>query len=124
MPLSRDAILALPIVLPREEVFIPEWGDSVHVRCLTAWERDELEIEWDRAKRHNFRARLAVACVCDAEGNDLFEVGDIERLGRQPASILARLADVAFRLNKFTKEDQEALEKNSVPTNGDASLSG
>ena len=121
MALTREAILAKTVILPREEVYIPEWGDSIFVRCLTGWERDQLELEWDRSKRRNFRARLAVATVCDAEGNDLFELKDIEFLGRQPSSILSRIADVAFMLNKFTKEDQEELEKNFVATNGDGS---
>ena len=48
MALDRDAILAQPVVLPRELVDVPEWGGDVWVRMLTASERDQLEMEWEK----------------------------------------------------------------------------
>jgi hypothetical protein len=111
--LDRMTILSHVRPLAREEVPIPEWGGSVYVRVLTAFERDELEIVWDETKRRNFRARLAVATVCDEHGNDLFELTDIEAVGRQPAPALQRITEAALRLNGFTAAERERLEKNS-----------
>jgi hypothetical protein len=111
--LSREQILARPAILPREELAIPEWGGSVWVRMLSASERDQLEMQWEKTKRVHFRARLVYYCACDAEGADLFREEDIPVLGAQPTAALARICDLAFRLNRFTRDDVEELEKNS-----------
>lgn len=111
--LDRLAILTTVRPRHREAVEVPEWGGRVFVRVLSASERDELEKLWELTKRANFRARLAVACVCDEEGKDLFLIGDIEALGEQPAPALQRIAAVALRINGFTVEAQEDIEKNS-----------
>lgn len=126
MSLDRNAILfsGKPPVLPREEVDVPEWGGSVWVRTLSAFERDELERAWEATKRRNFRARLVVATVCDEHGKDIFELGDIEALGRHASTTLGRVFEVAVRLNKFTRDEVEDLEKNSASTPGIASSSG
>jgi hypothetical protein len=111
--LSREGILSQSPILPREELEIPEWGGSIFVRMLSASERDQLEIQWERTKRVHFRARLVYYCACTAEGADLFREEDIPILGAQPTSAVARICDLAFKINKFTKDDVEELEKNS-----------
>ncbi len=113
MPLDRNAILQQAPVLPRELVSVPEWGGDVWVRTLTASERDQLEMEWERTKRVHFRARLVYYCACDDQGKDLFRAEDIPILGGHSTSALTRICDVAFRLNKFTREEVEELEKKS-----------
>lgn len=111
--ISRESILCKTPALAREEVAVPEWGGSVWARTLTGAERDRLEIEWTDTARVNFRARLVAYTACDGDGVNLFTVGDIPALGRQPTSALSRVCDVAFRLNLFTAGDQEDLRKNS-----------
>ena len=113
MPLDRDTILKTPPLLHRELVPVPEWGGDVWVRTLSASERDQLEMQWEKTKRIHFRARLVYYCACDDAGKDLFREEDIPILGAHSTSAITRIVDVAFRLNKFTREDIEELEKNS-----------
>lgn len=111
--LTRESIFGTLPKLHREEVSVPEWGGSVWVRVLTGAERDRLEIQWGETKRHNFRARLVAYATCDEKGKNLFTEQDIQALGHQPTSALCRVCDVAFRLNLFTRDDVEELQKNS-----------
>jgi hypothetical protein len=120
MTISRAAILAKPTILDREEIHVPAWGESVWVRCLTVSERDALEIAWAK-DRTDFRARLLVACVCDENGIDIFEYGDIARVGEFPSPVMVPLADLALRLNGFTREELGELDpqkKDYCATNG------
>ncbi len=111
MPLSRDSILSADD-LPREEVHVPEWGGSVFVRTLTAGERDRFEgwIAGDQFDR--FRAKLAALAVCDEAGARVFTDGDVDALAAKSCKALHRVADAAYRLNRFTKEDLEAIAGN------------
>ncbi len=113
MPLDRESILKQAPVLPRELVTVPEWGGDVYVRTLSASERDQLEMQWEKTKRVHFRARLVYYCACDEQGKDLFREEDVPVLGGHSTSAITRVCDVAFRLNKFTREEVEELEKNS-----------
>lgn len=121
MPLDRNAILQRTPILAKELVSVPEWGGEVWVRTLSASERDQLEIEWERTKRVHFRARLVYYCVCDEDGKDLFRAEDIPVLGAQSTAAVSRVCEVAFRLNRFGKEDIEELEKNLRNGQGDSS---
>lgn len=125
--LNRDDILGADD-LARELVAVPEWGGEVNVRCLTGAERDRFEAEMladeedDQRKRFfNLRARLVVLAVCDEHNLPLFMLNDVEALGRKSAKVLDRLFSVAQRLSGMTREDVEALTKNSVATPPDAS---
>jgi hypothetical protein len=112
--LSREQILsgvAAPLV---KEVMVPEWGGSVFVRVMNAAERDKFEVATN-ASRVNFRARLAVAVVCDEKGQKLFTEADMLALGQQPGTALDRILLAATELNQFTAADIEKLEKNSEP---------
>jgi hypothetical protein len=121
MALDRQSILASAPVFPRELVNVPEWGGDVWVRTLSASERDQLEMQWEKTKRVHFRARLVYYCCCDENGKDLFREEDVPVLGAKSTTAVARICDVAFRLNKFTREDIEELEKNSQNGQADAS---
>lgn len=125
--LSRDDILGADD-LARELVAVPEWGGDLYVRCLTGAERDRFEAEMladeedDQRKRFfNLRARLVVLAVCDEHNLPLFMLNDVEALGRKSAKVLDRLFSVAQRLSGMTREDVEALTKNSVTIPPDAS---
>lgn len=125
--LSRDDILGADD-LAREMVAVPEWGGELYVRCLTGSERDRFEAEMladpeeDHRKRFlNLRARLVVLAVCDEHNLPLFMLNDVEALGRKSAKVLDRLFSVAQRLSGMTREDVEALTKNSVNVPNDGS---
>ena len=109
-------------VLDKELVEVEEWGGAVWVRVLTGTERDRFEVQVSDSKRTNFRARLAVYCVCDENGQRLFAESDVQALGNQPGSALEKVCTVALRLNRYTSEDVALLEKNSesVTSNGSA----
>jgi hypothetical protein len=119
--LTREEILSRKVELARETVAVPEWGGEVFVRMLTAEERDRFEVTTADCKRKNFRARLTAYAVCDHEGKNLFSESDVTWLSKQPAAALARIADVALRLSRFTSDDVKDLEKNSEGSPSDAS---
>lgn len=117
MPLDKAGILSKAKVRV-ERVEVPEWGDAVHLRELTAGERDLYEgasIEAKgMAKWRDVRAKLLSLSLCDEQGVRLFGDGDIQQLSTLPAGIADRLWEKALKLNRMTKDDVEALEKNSA----------
>jgi hypothetical protein len=117
--LDRLAILQAR-TLPQESVSVPEWGGDVFVRTLTAKELDDFQaanIQGSGKDRkpnlQNFRARLAVRCIVDADGKRLFEDTDAEALGAASCRAIDRVFAVAQRLNGMTDESTESIAKNS-----------
>jgi hypothetical protein len=119
--LTKDGILGAQD-FTIEQVAVPEWNGSVFVRGLTAEERDEFEggsVSFAGEGKPtpvltNMRARLAVRCICDAEGNRLFSDDDVGALGRKCGAALDRITEVARRLSGLTKKDMEELAGNSA----------
>lgn len=125
--LSKQQILDAPD-LPKQTVEVPEWGGSVIVQGLSAYDKDEFEQSIYRPGQpatpggnaplvrdlSNLRAKLVVRCVVDEEGNRLFGDGDAEALGKKSAAAVDRLFAVAQRLSALTDADVRTLEKNSV----------
>lgn len=112
----RARILAAPD-LHREMVEVPEWDASLYVRVLTARERDAFEsqqLELGKINRgtENIRSRLVVLTAVDESGVRVFGDSDADVLGNKAASVVARLADVAMRINGFTNSDIEELKGN------------
>lgn len=111
MSTLRDQILAaddLKVIA----VDVPEWGCTVHVRTMSGGERDAFEERQQRDPFKDIRARLAVLTVCDEEGNLLFTDADIPALTKKSAAALDRIFAAATKLNKFSKEDLDELQKN------------
>jgi hypothetical protein len=120
--LSREAILAADD-LAAEDVHVPEWGGTVRVRALTAYERDQFEqalLDGRGPDRQinlaNFRARLVALTVVDAEGRRLFSEEDAWLLGQRSAAAVARVFDVAQRLSGMSRRDVEQITGNSSTT--------
>jgi hypothetical protein len=109
--LNRESILAVDD-LTIESVAIPEWGGDVHVRTLTAGERDRFEAWTQADKFDRFRAKLAVLCVCDEQGQRIFGDDDVDAIAGKSTKPLDRITDVAFRLNRFTAADLESIKGN------------
>ncbi len=108
--LTRETFFALKPEV--REVKVPALGDSVYVRMMTAGERDRFEVEHVKAGSIDFRARLAAATVCDADGRLLFDPGDAAALSGVPAHALVDVVDAAIKLNRISSEDVQELEGN------------
>lgn len=112
--LNREAILGKDD-LKKEVVSVPEWGGDVVVSTMTGAARDEWEqslITNKTVNMNNIRARLIVATVVDEKGERLFDLGDVEALGKKSAAALDRCVKVAQKLNRLTENELEDLSKN------------
>lgn len=109
-----------------EDVSVPEWGGVVRVSEMVAVDRDAWEEsciksekgkdgkEKQSANLANIRARLVAKCVVDPEtGARMFSDAEADGLGRQSSKIIARLFDVAQRLNALTDSDVKELQGKS-----------
>ena len=108
----------------RERLPIPELGGDVFVRVMTGNERDAMEDRFSGKGRTmvGARAYIAASTVCDASGLPLFDMnGDLAALGKMPGSVMTSIFEVSSRLNRFTDEDIEDLEKNSESAPSDDS---
>jgi hypothetical protein len=102
-----------------EPLDIPEWNMRVYIKTMSGTERDSFDrmvLEGrgpdKTANIRNFRAKIAVCCICDETGNRLFKDTDVEALGGKSSIALDRIAEAASKLNALGKSDIEELEKN------------
>ena len=122
--LTRGDLLKKEELL-KEKVELNENGDYVFVRQMTAheknvWEMSQMKKTLDSKKKvqydltlDDFRAKLAVCCVCDENGNLLFDPKDyLELSANISAATLEKIVDVAQKLNAITEEDKEEMVKN------------
>jgi len=108
----RDEILAIDDS-QIEELYIPEWSKTVHIRVMRAGERDTFEAEClNTQNKVNFRAKLASLVVCDEQGERVFQDADVDALASKSASALDRIFRHAIRLNAMTQDDVKELEGN------------
>ncbi len=112
MQLTRESFFA--VQAPKvHRIEIPGLGGHVWLKPMSAGERDRFEIDHEANKKHNFRARLAAASVCDEDGNLLFGPADIPALSALPATDFDPIIETAVKINGLTKDDIDELEKNS-----------
>ncbi|MDB6035858.1 MAG: hypothetical protein JWM16_6196 [Verrucomicrobiales bacterium] len=98
----------------RQEVYVPEWGQTVYVHEMSGRDRDKYEINVaDSRSRGLIRARLVVLSVRDAEGNRIFADADADAVADMPAAGLSRVFNLAASLSGITESDREEIEKNS-----------
>jgi len=127
--LQRDDLKIEKVELTRGHVFVREM--TGHEKDV--WEQSMLKQKpnGDRNKAveyettlEDFRAKLAVVTVCDAEGNLLFEPKDVKILNKMmSATNIERIVAVAQRLNAVTEKDKEDILKNSEADQEDSSNS-
>lgn len=105
--------------LPTEKVHIPEWNLDVWVRSMTGLERDlyEADLLEDKDKSikeklRNMRAKLAVLCTVDENGERVFDESDVEELGKKSAKALDRIFNAIQILNALGDEAIEDIAKN------------
>jgi hypothetical protein len=115
MILSREQILAAQD-LRREKVAVPEWGGDVFVKALTGLERDGFDMSLIGADRKadllGARAKLAVRCIVDENGERLFSDDDVPHLAAKSATALERIGRVAQRLNGMGDAELEDIKGN------------
>ena len=133
--LDRIALLTKqPLKVEKVEF---ENGDFVFVTEMTGHGRDVFEqslVKKGKDAKGNvtfeqvteeFRAKLAVCTVCDEAGEVIFNKEDYLKLSANiGAARLEKIVNAAQKLNAITKEDQEALVKNSESDREDNSSSG
>lgn len=116
MSTLRERILA-KIELPTEIVDVPEWGEKVTVRSLTA---EEQERWWDILTLHaeqridppgGRKASFVFMACLDESGKDLFKPEDIPAIGKKHPAAINRLFTAIQRLSGMTNEAQADLEK-------------
>lgn len=111
--LTRDQILSITVGRPTEEVDAPELGGSVHVRTMTAGERDTFDQEnSENGLYKDFRARLVILTASDPAGAPLFTDRDIAALSALPVTALDPIVSAAMRRNGLTSTATETDRKN------------
>jgi hypothetical protein len=113
-----------------------EDGNFVYVSEMTGHGRDVFENSLIRKGKDDkgnitfeqiteeFRAKLAVCTLCDAEGNMLLNKEDYLKLSNAiGAKKLEKIVNAAQRINAITEEDKAALVKNLKPDLEDVSNS-
>lgn len=131
----RDQILAAQDA-NKEAVSVPEWGleNGLFIKTLSAKDRDQWETSMvsvdvgrqakvRKVNLANMRARLVVLTLVDVDGKRVLGDDDADALGEKSAAVIARLFDVAQRVNALSADEVKALEKNSVTSPGGDSAS-
>lgn len=140
--LSRAAIQAAQD-FTAEEIHVPEWGGMIRLRSMTSKALDDMHVLFMRAREgevgtatqnghsarapdayRDLRVRLLAHCLCDANGQLLFDDEEgLEILREKSAAVIERLFDAAMRLNKLTDEAVKEEKKDSPGTPATASAS-
>tara|TARA_Y100000310_G_scaffold112096_1_gene110524 strand:- start:553 stop:900 length:348 start_codon:yes stop_codon:yes gene_type:complete len=109
--LDKDAIMACDdkqVI----SVEVPEWAGTVHLRTMTAADRDAFETAVaggaNGRSLENIRARLLVKVLCNPEGERIFADDEAADLGTRNGIILDRLFDAARTLNRI---GEDAIEE-------------
>jgi len=116
MPLLSAAQILAATDLKYADVDMPEWGGIVRIRVLTGRERNTLERETtgsDGKVTPLFREKLLVRCLCDESNKPLFQPEQVSALSEKNGVAINKVFEAAMRLNGFTKDTVEDLEKNS-----------
>lgn len=105
--------------LQSEEFPVPEWGVTVWIRSLPSGEFEgylasmmDKDNKADRKKLAQSKAGLLVRCLYDANGDKIFNNGDIDVLAAKNAKVVARIYTKAAELNGASPEAVEDAEKN------------
>ncbi len=92
-----------------EEHFFPGVG-KVFVKRLCAGEKDVFEQE---SKGLGARSLALVHCCFDEQGARMFRNEDVPMLNLLDPDLIDKICKAAYRINRYTEEDQAELLKNS-----------
>lgn len=122
--LTREQILKSKD-LKVEAVDVPEWGGKVHVRELTAWEREQFEkriaatggtVAQIHKTLGDLRVSLVVHCLVDENGERLFQDNDAKALNEKSATVITRLFGICSRISGISQEVVDAAVGESATT--------
>lgn len=127
--LQKDDLKVEKVELSKGYVFVREM--TGHEKDI--WEQSMLKqkpsgnknkgVEYETTLE-DFRAKLAVVTVCDAEGNLLFKPEDARVLNKMmSATNMERIVTAAQKLNAISEQEKEELLKNSEADQTDSSNS-
>ena len=110
----------------------PEWpraDGKVYVRALSGDDRDRNETALSmsadkktgrlKANTAGIRARVVTMGACHQDGNPIFTIADVERLGKKSAVVLDRIYDAVRKISGMDNADD--AEKNYEATTGESS---
>ena len=100
--------------------------ECVYVRQMTGHERDQFEqsllkeVKDDKGNANyerslsDYRAKLVVGTICDADGNGILNPGDYESLSHNMGiKRLEKIVEASQKLNAITEIDKQNILKNS-----------
>lgn len=104
---------------PEELDLSEEWGCKVYVRRMSGLERAAFE-RWFKEEQNKLEPladatihiRVALLTLSDEDGNRLFGDADEPVLASKDYDTIARIADVATRINGLSPEAREEIRKN------------
>lgn len=109
----RDKILNSELLT--EELFIPEWGETVIIREFSGVERSEFEAAYRKQKDAPDEVMLLATAVCmcvvDKNGDKVFTKEDIPTLNDKSSKALHRVFTAVMDFNTLTDEQADDAEK-------------
>lgn len=122
MVLTREQIEAADD-LPFDDVPIPEWGGDVRLKMLNGEQRETIEIRMNKCQKGSIEEQskswkdlkplILSFAIVDENGKRQFEPKDVSVLGKKNGDVLDRLYNHVIKQNAFSKEEADALAKNS-----------
>lgn len=113
--LSRQAILDAQD-LKTVDVDVPEWGDTIRLRMLSAAERfavneaGTVDGKFDAAR---YQTAVIAATAVNEDGTRLFEDQDAYALAAKSSGAIERIFAAAAKLNGMGPKSTDDAEKNS-----------
>jgi hypothetical protein len=108
----RARILALQTDRKPQPLDVPEWGDDVYIRVLTANDQTALAAT---VEKDEMPVRIILHCLVDATGQRIFSDDDAQVLGEFPfPEIMTVFAKVA-KLNGLSSEELEEAVSRFAP---------
>jgi hypothetical protein len=127
--LQKDDLKVEKVELSKGYVFVREmtghekdvWEQSMLKQKPSGNKNKGVEYE---TTLEDFRAKLAVVTVCDADGNLLFKPEDAKVLNKMmSATNMERIVTAAQKLNAISEQEKEEILKNSEADQTDNSNS-
>ena len=113
--LNRQSILEVADLVT-EDVHVPEWGGHVRVKAMSGLDRGAwaktCEGEDGTFDVKRYPASLVVACCVDDQGAPLFTAADLPALMAKHGGAIARVQQVAERLNGLGPDARDTAKGN------------
>jgi hypothetical protein len=84
--------------------------DAYHVSCVDISDEDDPKV-----RRDNTTARLCVFSMCDADGNRLYTLEDLDDVAQGDGPVLKRIYNAAAKLNAVRLVDREEIKNGCSP---------